>query len=154
MATHVEVILRDRVPHLGAPGEVVKVRPGYARNYLIPKGLALRATTGDVKRIEEQRKAALRYAAQQRQAAEGIAAALQEVTLEIAQRAGDNGRLFGSVTAAQVADLLTSKGYQVEKKQVTVPDGGIRAVGDYELDLDLAPEVQGKVKLAVVPLAN
>lgn len=154
MATHVQVILRDTLPHLGKPGDVVRVKPGYARNYLLPRGLAFRATVGDVKRIEEQRAAAVRHAAKVRKAAEGIAAALEAVELSLEQKAGENGRLYGSVTAADVATLLTSKGYEVSKKQVSFPEGSIRELGSYDIELALAPEVVGKVKLNVVEPTN
>ncbi len=153
MANHVQVILRDTVPHLGKPGEVVRVRPGYARNFLLPTGLASRATVGDVKRIAEQRAAALRHAAKVRASAEGIAAALESVELTLTKRAGDHGRLYGSVTNAEVATLLTSKGYTVNKRQVTLPEGQIRALGSFEVKLALTPEVEGKFTLHVTASA-
>ncbi len=153
MANHVQVILRDTVPHLGKPGEVVRVRPGYARNFLLPTGRASRATVGDVKRIAEQRAAALRHAAKVRASAEGIAAALESVELTLTKRAGEHGRLYGSVTTAEVATLLTSKGYTVNKRQVTLPEGQIRTLGSFEVSLALTPEVEGKFTLHVAASA-
>jgi large subunit ribosomal protein L9 len=148
MASHIQVVLRDDVNNLGKTGELVRVRPGYARNYLLPRQLAAIATEGNISRIEHERKAALSRMAKLRQEADGVAAALSEVTIEIARPAGEGDRLYGSVTSRDVADALKLKGYNVDRKKLQVPDS-IKALGEYEVSAKLGAAVTAKFKLVV-----
>lgn len=151
MATHVQVVLKEDVDNLGSTGELVRVRPGYARNYLLPRGLAVIATDANVKQIEHERKLAVARAAKVKQEAQGVAAALSEVTIKLAKQAGEEGKLYGSVTAAEIAAALKSKGYTVDKKKIAMPAEPIRQLGIYEVSTKLAPEVVAKLKVEVVP---
>lgn len=153
MAKAIQILLRQDVENLGSAGEVVRVRPGYARNYLIPRGLGLGATRASIQQIEQERKAALALAAKHRAQAEGIAAALAEISIEIAKPAGSEGRLFGSVTAADIATELQAKGYEVERKQIVMPESVIKTVGEYDIQVKLTSGVSGTFKLQVTAKA-
>lgn len=148
MAGHVQVVLKEDVQNLGQTGDLVKVRSGYARNYLLPRHLAAAATEGNISRIEHERKAALARMAKLKQESEGIASALAEVTIEVAKPAGDGGRLFGSVTTRDVADALKAKGYTVDRKKLQLPDA-IKQVGEYVVTAKLGAAVTAQVKLVV-----
>jgi len=143
------IVLMHDVIHTGKRGEVVDVKRGYARNYLLPKGLALEATPGNLKVFEQQRRKIEARHAQERDAAAGIAAALAGVRVEIAKRATETGALYGSVTASEVAEALEAKGVQIEPRQVDL-EGGIKAVGDHEVRIDLHSEVVAEVVVTVV----
>jgi len=149
MATHVQVVLKQDVENLGASGEVVRVRPGFARNFLMPRGMAVMATRGNLKQIEHERAIALKKLELLKKEAEEAADKLKKVTVMIAKEVGDEGRLFGSVTAADVADALKNKGYDVDKKKLVMPEEAIKAVGTYEIGLKLAAGVVAKFKLDV-----
>lgn len=149
MANAIQVVLQETVETLGRAGDVVKVRPGYARNYLVPRGIAIFATDGNVKRIEHARQVALRLEEKRKQGAEGIAAAIAEITLRLEKPAGENGRLFGSVTSAEVADALQKKGYEVDKKKVVMPDEAVKEIGTYDIVLKLDAGVRAVLKLEV-----
>jgi large subunit ribosomal protein L9 len=150
--TQVEVILRDDVEHLGRSGELVKVRPGYARNYLLPRGLAAVATRGNIAQIEHEKKAALARASNQRAAAEARAGELSGVRVEITAKAGENNKLFGSVGAKDIADALAARGVEVDRKKIQLDDP-IKELGDYDVSVKLGYEVSGTVKVTVVPEA-
>lgn len=146
-----EVILLEKVENLGNLGDRVKVRAGYGRNYLIPTGKATPATEQNVA-VFEQRRAELEQAAQEALAAaearRDALTALESVT--IAAKAGDEGKLFGSIGTADIADAATRAGVAIEKKEVRLPVGSIRTVGEYEVGVHLHTDVDATLKLVVV----
>ncbi len=145
------VILLERIRNLGDLGEEVGVKAGFARNYLIPKGKAVRATA-DNRGVFEARRAELeRVAAERLGVAEGRAARLKDVAVTIAAKAGDEGKLYGSVGTADIADAVTALGTEVAKSEVRMPEGVIRVVGEYEIDLQLHSDLTVTVKVTVVP---
>jgi large subunit ribosomal protein L9 len=148
MGSHIQVVLKEDVNHLGKLGELVRVRPGYARNYLLPRQLAAVATEGNISRIEHERKAALGRMAKLKSEAEGVAAALSALVLEIARPVGEGERLYGAVTSRDVAEALKHKGYDVDRKKLTVPDA-IRVLGEYEVSAKLGASVTATFKLVV-----
>ena len=149
MATHVQVVLKQDVENLGNSGEVVRVRPGFARNFLMPRGMAVMATRSNLKQIEHERQIALKKLELLKKDAEASAEKLKKVTVMIAKEVGEEGRLFGSVTAGDVADALKNKGFDVDKKKLVMPDDAIKSVGTYEIGLKLAAGVVAKFKLDV-----
>lgn len=145
------VILLERIGNLGDLGDEVVVKPGFARNFLIPQGKAVRAT--DANRAEfEQRRAQL-----EAQAAEVMAEArkrgelLEGMAVTIVVKAGDEGKLYGSVGTQDIADAITAKGVEIEKSEVKLPEGTIRDLGDYEIDVQLHSDVMITIQLSVVP---
>lgn len=151
MASHLQVVLKEDVDHLGSTGDLVRVKPGYARNYLIPRGLAAMATNASIRQIEHEKKLALARAAKERASAEGIAAALSEITFTIDRRVGDEGKLFGSVTAADIADLLNAKGYAIDRRKISLAT--IKATGTFDVEVKLAGSVRATFKLEVRGIA-
>ena len=117
-----EVILRDHVEHVGRRGEIVKVADGFARNYLLPRKLALPATDGNKRWVERERKIVEAREAEERGAAEAIATRLTALELSIARRVGENDQLYGSVTNADIADLLKAKGFEIDRRKILLPD--------------------------------
>jgi large subunit ribosomal protein L9 len=149
MATHVQVVLRQDVENLGASGELVRVRPGYARNYLLPRGMAQVATRANIKQIEHEKEGALRRAEKARKEQEELADKLRKVVVMIAKEVGEEGRLFGSVTTADIAAWLDAKGYDIDKKRIVLPDEAIKTVGTYEIGVKFGAGVTAKLKLEV-----
>ena len=145
-----KVILTSNVPSLGAPGTVVEVARGYARNFLIPQGKAMEANPGNLARFETQRAKIFQQVEREKEAAAGLAARLSEVSLTIAQRVGESERLYGSVSNAVIAQELEKKGFTVDKKQVEL-DEPIKQLGTYQVAVRLAPEVKAHIQVAVVP---
>lgn len=146
-----EVILLKNVTNLGVLGDQVKVRAGYGRNYLLPGGYAVAATPENVKAFEERRAELEKAAAELLASAEDRRAKLEGVGLTIARKAGDEGRLFGSVGTADIAEAAVDAGYELDKSEVRLPEGPFRAVGEYEVTLHLHPEVDVQIKVDVVP---
>jgi large subunit ribosomal protein L9 len=144
------IVLMHDVIHTGKRGEVVDVKRGYARNYLLPKGLALEATPGNLKVFDQQRKKIEVRHAQEREAATEVATALAGIRLDIAKRATEAGALYGSVTAAEVAEALVAKGFEIDPRQLDL-EGGIKAIGDHGVRIDLHSEVVAEVVVTVVP---
>jgi large subunit ribosomal protein L9 len=144
-----EVILRQAVENLGQPGEAVKVSDGFARNYLIPRGIALVATPGNKRRIEQQRQRLLAAEDVRRQTAQEAAAAFEQVSLTFSARVGDEGKLFGSVTASDIAEQLATQGLHVEKRQIDLPEP-IKALGVYRVGIRLHAEVKPEIKVWVI----
>ncbi len=146
-----EVILLKKVANLGELGDKVAIRSGYGRNYLVPQGFAVPATEANLKAFEERR-AELESAA-----AEGLAIAeqrkekLEGLTVTVARKAGDEGRLFGSVGTGDIAEAITAMGVEVQKQEVRLPDGAFRAAGEYEVTLHLHTDVDAQIKLEVIP---
>jgi large subunit ribosomal protein L9 len=145
-----EVILLADRRNLGPRGSVVEVKPGYARNYLIPKGLALVATDANRKYFEEQRKKIDARHVREREEAAAVAAELSAVRLTISKRVGETETLYGSVTASEIALLLGEKGIQVDKRRIDL-EGGIKSLGDHQVRVDLHPEVVAEFTVTVVP---
>lgn len=143
-----EVLLREDVEHLGGRGELVRVRAGYGRNYLLPRGLAVQATPANLKQIEQQRKALLKRETALRETAEQQGDLLKEVTLEFSRRAGEHGLLFGSVTSMDVAEALQAKGYEIDRKKIVLKDP-LKELGEYEVPIRLHREVTVNVKAVV-----
>ena len=146
-----EVILLKKVPHLGSLGQKVSVRPGYGRNYLIPGGYAAPATEGNLKAFEERRAELEREAEQTLARAEEHKTRLGGLSVSIARKSGEEGRLFGSVGAGDIAAAAKDAGIDIEKHQVRLTGGPLRAVGEYEVTIHLHAEVQGTLKVAIVP---
>lgn len=145
-----EVILKEDIKGLGYKNDQVTVKGGYGRNYLIPKGLALVASESNKKRISENVKQASHKAAKIKQDAEALAQSIGEVVLEISSKAGENGKIFGAVTALQISEALKSKGIEVNRKKITFKTP-VKTLGDYQAVIDLHREVQHEVSFKVVP---
>ena len=147
-----EVILLDKIGRLGGLGDKVKVRNGYARNYLLPLKKAVLATKENLAKFEAERAQYEAKIAAQLKAAQDRAAKLAEIaTLEIAAQAGDEGKLFGSVGTRDIADAATAAGVEVHKSEVRLPDGVLRSVGQYDIEIQLHPDVKVKVVVSIVP---
>lgn len=144
-----EVILRDDVPKLGRRGEVVTVKDGYARNFLFPRNLALPATAGNRKQVEQEKAAHARREAREQSDAEALAGMLAAVTLTIPAKAGESDQLFGSVTAMDIAEALALKGYNIDKRKVQLEEP-IKTIGEYDIPLRLHREVTATVKVNVI----
>ena len=144
-----EIILRQAVDNLGHPGDVVDVKAGYARNYLLPRGLAFLATEGNKKRIEQDRARLEEAENERRGTAQALAARLEEVSLTFSARVGEEGKLFGSVTAADIAQQLEAQGLHVEKRLIDLHDP-IRALGVYRVPVRLHADVKPEVKVWVI----
>lgn len=149
MATHVQVVLRQDVENLGTSGELVRVRPGYARNFLLPRGLAQVATRANIKQIEHEKDLARKRAEKARKEQEELADKLRKVVVMIAKEVGEEGRLFGSVTSADVASFLEGKGFDIDKKRIVLPEDAIKSVGTYEVAVKFGAGVTAKLKLEV-----
>jgi large subunit ribosomal protein L9 len=145
----IEVILREDVKSLGRAGELVRVKPGYARNFLLPHGLAYEATEGNKKRIAAEGKARATRGQAERAEAERFAAALGGLTLTLGGKAGEEGKLFGSITAQDIADALGREGHQVDKRRVELQHP-IKTLGHHTVGIRLPHEVQAEVRLSVV----
>ncbi len=143
-----QLILREDVSNLGKSGELVNVKPGYGRNYLIPRGLAVVATKDNVARIEHEKKVAELRAAKTRKEAEASAATLQGVEVSIARQVGEEDKLFGSVTARDIGDALKAKGHIVDHKRISLP-APLRTLGKTEIVIKLAGGVQATVLVEV-----
>jgi large subunit ribosomal protein L9 len=144
-----EVILRETVDNLGKRGEVVKVADGYARNYLLPRKLALPATDGNKMHVERERKIMETRESEEKGQAEGIATRLSAIDIAIARRVGDTEQLYGSVTASDIADFLKAKGFEIDRRKLILPEP-IKAVGEYNVPLKLHREVTVPLKVRVV----
>jgi large subunit ribosomal protein L9 len=144
-----EVILKQDVQGLGYKNDIVKVKAGYGNNYLIPNGFALIANDSNKRLVNENIRQAAHKAAKVKQDAEALAAKIGDVTLEIKTKAGESGKIFGAVTALQIADALKAKGFDVDRKKVILKDAP-KQLGSYTVTLDLHKEVKHEVKFNVV----
>lgn len=142
------VLLREDVDNLGGRGEIVKVRTGYARNYLLPQGLATLATKGNIKQVEQERSALLRKAAQEKSTAEAQANQMSNISLSFERRAGEQGALFGSVTSMDIAEALKAKGYEIDRRKINLKEA-IKETGDYTVPVKLHREVVLNVPVKV-----
>lgn len=144
-----EVILKQDVQGLGYKNDVVKVKPGYGNNYLIPNGLALTANDSNKRLVAENIRQAAHKAAKLKQDAEAMAAKIGELTVEVGAKAGETGKIFGAVTALQIADALKAKGFDIERKKVHLKENP-KQIGTYSVILDLHKEVKHEIKVKVV----
>ncbi|MBC3871245.1 50S ribosomal protein L9 [Undibacterium oligocarboniphilum] len=145
-----QVILMDKVVNLGNLGDVVRVKDGYARNFLIPQRMARRATAAAIAEFEAKRAELEKAAAEKLAAAQAQGEKLEGSTVQIAQKAGVDGRLFGSVTNFDIAEALAKQGFAVEKAQVRLPQGPLKIVGDHAVSVALHTDVVVNVNVAVV----
>ena len=144
-----EVILREHVDHLGRRGDVVKVAAGYARNYLLPRKLALPVTDANKKQIERERKNAEARELEERSQAEAFAKRIAETDISIPRRVGENDTLYGSVTSADIATALHAKGFEVDKRKITLAEP-LKALGEFTVPVKIHREVTAQVKVNVV----
>jgi large subunit ribosomal protein L9 len=145
---HVHVVLREDVQHLGTAGELVRVRAGFARNFLLPRGMVSIATAGNIRQVEEHKRQAIARAAKLKASASALATQLSGLTIEITRQAGEGDRLYGSVTSKDVADAIKLKGYDVDKKTLVLPDS-IKALGEHKIVARLGSGVDATIKLVV-----
>jgi large subunit ribosomal protein L9 len=146
-----EILLIENVQNLGVRGDVVNVKDGYARNFLLPRKKALPVTSGNKRLIELEKERNLKMRAKELADAQALAAKLEAVTLSIAKKVGENGTLFGSVTNGDLADLLKTKGFELEKQSITVPH--VKTIGTYDVDIRLYSGVHAKLHVEVTALA-
>jgi large subunit ribosomal protein L9 len=145
----VKVILLNDQRHLGKRGEIVEVKPGYGRNYLLPQGLAMEASPGNVKVFEQQRAKIDARHAKERAEAQAIADKMAGLRLEIPKRVGETETLYGSVTAGDIAEVLEKKGFTVDRRRIDL-EGGIKTLGDHPVRVELHPDVIAEVTVSVV----
>lgn len=145
-----EVILLDNIGKLGDLGDKVTVKPGYGRNYLVPYGLAVPATKENVEAFEAQRAELEAQATERKREAEARAEQLNDIELSLVAKAGDEGKLFGSIGPRDLADALAQAGIDVAKSEVRMPEGPIRATGEYDIQLHLHAEVDATIRIVVV----
>ncbi len=143
-----QIILQEDIDKLGHRGEVVTVKPGYARNYLLPKKLAIEATTGNMKALERIRGALAKKTATELEAAQKQAVLLNGVSLAFKRKTGENDQMFGSVTSADIAEGLASQGFKIEKRQVQIADP-LKALGEYTVAIKVFRDVAAEVKIHV-----
>jgi large subunit ribosomal protein L9 len=144
-----EVILREHVDNLGRRGEIVKVANGYARNYLLPRKLALAVTEGNKRHIERERHAAEARELEEKSQAEAYCQRLTETEIEIGRRVGENSALYGSVTSADIAEALLKKGFEVDKRKIHLPEP-LKALGEVTVPIKVHREVTAQVKVKIV----
>ena len=151
MSSTVEVVLKDNLEHLGSIGDVVRVRRGYARNYLLPRGLAVVATRGNVRQIEHEKAVQAHRISKLRTEQEKVIETLSKVTIMVAKEASEEGKLFGSVTSTDVLEGLAAKGVELEidKRKLVMPDKPIKEVGSYEVGVKLPYGLTATIKLEV-----
>ena len=144
------VLLREDVDALGGRGEIVKVKAGYARNYLLPQGIASLATKGNVKQIEQERSALLKRAAEERSTAEAQKEQMGTIELSFERKAGEGGTLFGSVTSMDIAEAIQAKGYEIDRRKIVLRDA-IKETGEYTVNVKLHRDVVLQVPVKVTP---
>lgn len=145
-----EVILLEKIDRLGGLGDLVNVKSGYARNFLLPKGIAKLATAENVAEIEARRAELEKQAAETLKAAEDRRDKVNALSVEITAKSGAEGKLFGSVGNVDIADAVTAAGVEVAKREVRLPDGPLRLAGDYEITLHLHADVNATLKLTII----
>ena len=144
-----EVVLKEDIENLGHMGDVVKVKDGYARNYLLPRGLVVLANNKNLKALEHEQRMIAQRRERLTKEAQGISDKLAGVSLEFTAKVGEEGRLFGSVTTMDIEKALKEQGYEVERRRIVL-DAPIKNVGDYEVPIRLRPEVMPSIKVKVV----
>lgn len=151
MASHIHVVLTQDLINVGKGGELVKVRPGFARNYLVPRGLAIGATEGNIRRIEHQKKVAEAAAQKVLKEATDLATKLSAVKLVVSRQVGDGNKLYGSVTHRDIEEGLASQGYVVDRRRITTEP--LKALGVHDVQIRLAPSVTATIKVEVTARA-
>jgi large subunit ribosomal protein L9 len=146
---HTKILLREDVDDLGSRGEIVRVRAGYARNYLLPRKLAVEATNSNVKQIEQERAALLKKEANERTTAEGQAEQIGKLVLEFKRKAGEQGALYGSVTSMDIAEALKERGYEVDRHRLHLREP-IKRLGEFAVPLRLHREVSVELQVKVL----
>ena len=144
-----EVILLENVANLGGLGDQVTVKPGYGRNYLVPQGKAVAATAANVADFESRRAELQKEADALRSAAQGRAEKINALSVTIGANAGEEGKLFGSVTVRDIADKATAAGIEIDRSEVRLPEGPLRALGEYQVEIYLHPEVSAQVTVTI-----
>lgn len=144
-----EVILRETIPSVGSAGKTVNVKNGYARNFLIPRGLAYQATRANKRRVEQEAVKRAQHQRAERSDAEVLAAKLEELSIEFTVKTGEGDKLFGSITSADIAKQLADRGYQIDKRSIEL-DEPIKMIGIYKVPVRLHPEVHAEVRVWVV----
>jgi large subunit ribosomal protein L9 len=150
MGSHVHVVLKKDLDTLGRSGELVRVRTGYARNFLIPRGIATMATRGNIAQIEHEQKLALGRAEKARAAAREEASKLEGFRLQVAKEAGPEGKLYGSVTAQEIVEALANRGVEIDRRRLILPDEAIKETGTYDIGAKFGQDVTATFKLSVV----
>ena len=145
-----EIILLESIDRLGGLGDLVNVRPGFARNYLLPKGKAKLATAANIAEIAEHRAELEKHEADVLKAANARAKQLEGLEISITAKSGGEGKLFGSITNANITEAINEKGVELEKSEVRMPEGPIRLAGEYEIDIHLHTEVNATIRLIVI----
>lgn len=146
-----KVLLKADVPKIGKKGEILEVKEGYARNFLFPNGMAVEASGGAMKQVEAEKKALERKKSKEKEEAQALADRIKGTTITLRHKAGEEGRLFGSITSAEVAEALKQKGFTIDKKQVVLEEP-IRLVGGHEVKIKLHTEVMANLHLEVAKL--
>ena len=149
MATQIKVLLKNDVPSLGQGGEVVRVRPGFARNFLLPRGLAVPATAGNLARVEDLKRQVASQAKQELEQANAAAAQIATASVSIARAVGEEGKMYGSVTAKDIEDAFAAAGVKIDRKKIVLADA-IKAIGSYEIPIKLHASVNGTLKVNVI----
>ncbi len=144
-----KIVLLEDVDKLGYAGDIKTVKDGYARNYLIPKGIALAATKSNLKVVEEKRQSILRKVEKKIEEAKKVKAALDGVVVEITAKVGKEGKLFGSVTSNEIYEKLKDKTEGIDKKDIKIPEGGIKSVGEYDIEIAIYRDIKASVKVIV-----
>ena len=148
MATQIKVLLKNDVPSLGSGGEVVRVRPGFARNFLLPRGLAVPATAGNLARVEDLKRQVASQAKQELEQANAAAAQLANASVSIARAVGEEGKMYGSVTAKDIEDAFKAAGVTIDRKKIVLAEA-IKALGTYEIPIKLHHSVSANLKVNV-----
>ena len=146
-----EILLVENVINLGSRGDVVNVKDGYARNYLLPKNLAREATAGNLKSVEQERKKWALLASKEKEQAEKAASAVKGTKIVVRKRVGESGQLFGSVTTNEIADALTGKGFDVDKRRIELGHP-IKTLGVHDVEVRLHKDVMAQIQVEVVPI--
>ncbi len=145
-----DIILKQSVANLGEPDEMVKVKPGYFRNYLLPKGMAILATEAAKKMLAETIKQKAHKQVKLKMEAQQIADAMKDLVITIGAKVGESGKIFGSVNNIQLADALKEKGFDIDRKQITLPEDHIKMIGTYVADISLSKDVKFQLTFEVV----
>jgi len=146
-----KVILIEEIRGLGSRGDVVNVKDGYARNYLLPKNLVREATAGNLKSVEQERKKWALLASKEKEQAEKAATAVKGTKIVVQKRVGESGQLFGSVTANEIADALTEKGFEVDKRRIELGHP-IKTLGTHDVEVRLHKDVMAQIQVEVIPI--
>jgi large subunit ribosomal protein L9 len=151
MATQIKVLLKNDVPSLGTGGEVVRVRPGFARNFLLPRGLAVPATAGNLARVDDLKRQVASQAKQELEQANAAAAQITGASVSIARAVGDEGKMYGSVTTKDIEDAFAAAGVKIDRKKIVLPEA-IKSVGTFEVPIKLHANVTATLKVNVTKM--